>query len=253
MVSLKRSAAILLGTICSVASLLLAHEPSRALSQPCIDVALVLAVDGSSSIDATEYRFQQQAISASLRDPEVLGAMASAGTVAVGVVFWGDPNRPTQETETVVIAGALDAERLARTVEILPRQVLGNTGLSTGLAAALDKLETMGCAHRLVINISGDGKGTILPRQKGPTPRLKDVRARAAAKGVMINALTVSDEEKDLATYYEQKVITGEGAFVMDIKSYNDYAQALRRKLVREIAPNSVSSTQTDLPDASPL
>ncbi|MCB1468866.1 MAG: DUF1194 domain-containing protein [Rhizobiaceae bacterium] len=236
MIGVGRYAGFLFRTIFCLALL----SPG-AQSQSCVDLALVLAVDGSSSIDAAEYRFQQQAISASLRDPEVLDVMASAGTVAIAVVFWGDPNRPIQESETVVIDDPADAERLAGIVEGLPRQVLGNTGLSTGLAAALDKLETMGCARRSVINVSGDGKGTILSRQKGPSPRLEEVRARADTAGVTINALAVSNEEPDLGAYYEQKVITGPGAFVMDIKTYDDYALALRRKLIREIAPMVVS------------
>jgi len=244
MASLRRFAALRLVAMCASAATLVSLAPAKAFPQPCVDVALVLAVDGSSSIDATEYRFQQQAISASLRDPEVLDAMATAGTVSAAVVFWGDPNRPIQETETVVIATAADAERLARVVESLPRQVLGNTGLSTGLAAALDKLGTMGCAHRFVINVSGDGKGTVLSRQKTPSPWLEEVRARAEAEGVTINALAVSNEETDIAEYYERKVITGPGAFVMDVQTFDDYAAALRRKLIREIAPMVVSSSR---------
>ena len=241
MASLRRLSARRLGAICIAASALSPLAPSGALSNRCVDVALVLAVDGSSSIDAAEYRFQQHAIAASLRDPAVLNAMASAGTVSTAVVFWGDPDRPVQETETVVVDGTSDADRLARVVESLPRQVLGNTGLSTGLAAALDKLRTMGCAHRSVINVSGDGKGTILSRRKVRSPRLEEVRAMAAVEGITINALVVSNEEPDLADYYKSKVVTGPGAFVMEVRTYADYAEALRRKLIREITPPIIS------------
>jgi hypothetical protein len=68
------------------------------------------------------------------------------------------------------------------------------------------------------------------------------VRAQAEAAGITINALTISDEERDLAEYYRTEVITGDGAFVMDIDTHADYAVALRRKLIREVAPLVVGS-----------
>jgi Protein of unknown function (DUF1194) len=66
----------------------------------------------------------------------------------------------------------------------------------------------MGCAHRSVINVSGDGKGTILSRRKVRPPRLEEVRAMAAVEGITINALVVSNEEPDLADYYKSNVVT---------------------------------------------
>ena len=59
-----------------------------------------------------------------------------------------------------------------------------------------------------------------------------------------INALTVSTEVKDLAAYYEKSVITGPGAFVINVTSYDAYAAALRRKLIREIGPLAISSAE---------
>jgi hypothetical protein len=207
----------------------------------CVDVGLVLAVDGSSSIDADEFMLQQQAIAASLRDAEVRRAMKQAGTVSLAVVFWGDPGRAVQEAGPVVISDDAAAERLARMVEAMPRRVRGNTGLSTGLDAALAKLHHMGCAHRAVINVSGDGRGTVIARRHTRSPSLPEVRAHAAAAGVTINALVVSNEERDLRQYFEQQVITGPGAFVMEVGSFEAFAAALRRKLVREISPTAVS------------
>lgn len=233
--------ACLLAASCIVTTSLAGWSSDQVLSQRCADVALVLAIDGSSSIDAAEYRFQQEAIVAALRDPGVLNAMASAGAVSVAAVFWGDPNRPVQETEPVVIRSASDAERLAREIESLPRVVLGNTGLSTGLAAALNKLAAMGCALRSVINVSGDGRGTILDRRNAPPLRLKDVRELARSRNVTINALVISNEEPHLFHYYEKEVITGPDAFVMEIGAFEDYAMALRRKLIREIAATVIS------------
>ena len=160
------------------------------------------------------------------------------------MVVWGDPDRSVQQTDPVLVNGADDAERLARTVEARPRMVFGGTGLNTGLHAALERLDAMGCAHRRIINVSGDGRSSILTRLKRPYPPLEKVRAQAEAAGITINALTVSNEERDLAEYYQTHVITGDGAFVMDIRTHGDYALALRRKLIREIAPLSLSSSR---------
>jgi hypothetical protein len=224
--------------------LMLNLAASPVAAQTCNDVALVLAVDGSSSIDAGEYGFQQRAIASALRDPTVLNAMRSAGSVAVAVVFWGDAELPVQETPSVVIRSAADAERLAAIVESMPRKVLGNTGLSAGIAAALGKLETMGCAHRSIINVSGDGKVSIEPRRRKVYPHLPQARSMAEAQGVTINALTISNEVPDLAEYFEKNVITGPGAFVMNVNGYDDFADSLRRKLVREIGPQAISLAQ---------
>jgi hypothetical protein len=208
---------------------------------PCVDVALVLAVDGSGSVDNREYRFQQQAIARSFRDPEVLAALRGAGIVSVAVVFWGDASRPVHHTEAVTIRDASDADRFSRSVENLPRWTLGNTGLGVGLTAALDRLATMGCAHRSIINVSGDGTETNVPRQRRQTARAGQARDRARSMNVTINALVISGAERGLAAYYTRKVITGPGAFVMEIADYEDYAVALKTKLIREITPDILS------------
>jgi Mg-chelatase subunit ChlD len=209
-----------------------------------MDVALVLAVDGSGSINTEEFFFQQQAIVAALRDRDVLEAFTREGTVAVAVLYWGDAEWPVQQTEFVHIEGAEDVERLVSDIESMPRRVLGNTGLSMGLSAALDMLQTVGCAHRLVINVSADGTDTISPNRKNRTPSLPEVRARAGAANVTINALAISTEHANLKFYFENEVIVGSDAFVVEIKHTSDYAETLRRKLIREISPSSLTQNE---------
>jgi len=206
-----------------------------------VDLAIVLSVDGSGSIDANEFQHQQQAIVAALRDAAVLQAMQRAGSVAAAVMYWGDADWPVQETEFVFIDGPRDIELLVSAIENMPRQVLGNTGLSSGLAAGLDKLETLQCAYKSVINVSGDGSDTVVPRRKRLVPALREVKARAVAANVTINALVITSEEKDLKSYFEKQVITGPDAFVMEIDGFGSYTEALRRKLIREIGPTAVS------------
>lgn len=210
-------------------------------SDTCVDLAIVLAVDGSGSVNAEEFQLQQQAIVTALRDPAVQQAMERAGSVAAAVMYWGDAEWPVQETGFFLIDDRDDVEQLVTAIENMPREVLGSTGLGMGLATGLDMLERIQCAYRSVINVSGDGSDSIVPRRKRLVPPLKEVRARAAAANVTINALVITSEEKDLKAYFEKQVITGPDAFVMKVGSYDDYAAALRRKLIREIAPVALS------------
>jgi hypothetical protein len=148
-----------------------------------------------------------------------------------------------QQTSFVSIEDRGDVERLVNAIETMPRRVLGNTGLSMGLSAALDKLETVGCAHRMVVNVSGDGTDTITTPRKRRSLSLPEVRARAAAANVTINALAITTEDPSLKSYFQNNVIVGPDAFVMEINHTSAYAETLRRKLIRETSPWSLTQT----------
>ena len=106
----------------------------------CLDVALVLAIDGSSSVDGAEYQLQRHGIAKALCDPQVIAAMRQAGDVAVSVIFWGDAGQPHQKIDWFRIADSKDGDRLAQRIERMHRNVKGSTGLGTGLVAALDMI-----------------------------------------------------------------------------------------------------------------
>lgn len=208
----------------------------------CLDVALVLAVDGSSSVDGFEYHMQKHGIAKALRDPEVIAAMKQAGDVAVSVIFWGDAGQPHQTIDWIRIADVKDGDRLAQLIERTPRNVKGSTGLGSGLVAALDMIADADfCANRAIINVSGDGAETVYRRQARSLPKPEDARARAEESGVTINALAISNQEGGLKDYFASQVVTGPGAFVMEVKNYESFAEAMRRKLIREITPMAVS------------
>jgi hypothetical protein len=83
-------------------------------------------------------------------------------------------------------------------------------------------------AARLVVDVSGDGASN---RGRAPGP----VRDVGVAGGATINGLAVLNEEPDLLDYYTREVAGGPGAFVMDCADYADFAEAVGRKLVREM------------------
>ncbi|CAN7258764.1 DUF1194 domain-containing protein [Phyllobacterium sp. LjRoot231] len=205
-------------------------------SQACVDTALVLAVDGSGSITDEEYEFQKSAIVSAFRDTAVLLAIRSAGSVAVAAVFWGDGEIPSQKLGWFVMDGMKPSEQFAREIERNQRTAFGNTNIGGGLWAALDLLSNPQlCARRLIVDISGDGMETSAPRRGHWTPLLQ-ARRRADEMGVTINGLVISDEETDLADYYNKSVIMGPNRFVMDITKIEDFARAIRLKLIRELS-----------------
>lgn len=216
---------------------------AAASQSSCVDVALVLAVDVSASVSREEFNLQRKGIASAFRDRGVRDAISSAGRVAVSVVLWGAEGLPKPQSPWIVIDSPQAAERLASMVDTMPRQVTGDTGLGAGLLAALRKIDALDqCATRKIVNVSGDGEETRLYRRARLAPAPNRVRDLAAASDVEINALVISNVEKDLARYFAANVITGPGAFVMDIRDYGDFADALRRKLIREIGPQMVSS-----------
>lgn len=211
-------------------------------TRSCIDVALVLAVDSSASVAPGEYRLQQEGIATAFRTPSVLEAILRAGQVAVSVVFFGSEGLPKPQSGWIMVDSPEAAEQFARTVEAMPRQVTGDTGLGSGLVSAMAKIESLDvCSLRKIINVSGDGEETRPLRGKHRTSPPPQARDLAETLQVEINALAISNEQPELAQYYTSNVITGPDAFVMEVRDYAGYGLALQRKLIREISPRVVS------------
>lgn len=209
---------------------------AAAQSSACVDVAIVFAVDGSDSITDEEYGFQRRAIASALRDKAVLSVLRDAGVVAVSAVFWGDSAYPAQKTGWFFIDDGMGAEPFARQIESNGRAVGGNTDIGNGIWRALDLLADPGvCPLKSIIDISGDGRETLGPMRPNLIS-LYQARHRAEKMHVTINALAMSDGEDDLAGYYAKKVISGDDAFVVDIRNLTDFSAAIRKKLMREVA-----------------
>jgi hypothetical protein len=227
---------------------------SPATASPCIDVALVLAVDSSASVSAGEYALQQRGIAAAFRDKDVRDALVRAGRVAVAVMFWGSENMPKPQSGWVLVEDGQGAERFARIVESMPRQVTGDTGLGAGLMASLAKFDGLNmCSLRRVVNVSGDGAETRATRGSRRAAEPQAARDLAEAMQVEINALAISNQEPELADYYAANVVTGPDAFVMEAADYGAFAEALRHKLIREISLRMLSGLPAVPLSANPV
>jgi len=218
------------------ASLILGLFPfaASAAARTAVALELVLALDISASVDSDEFALQLGGIAAAFRDPGIIAAIERSrpGGIAVAIVEWSEP----QSTKVVVPFHQLVDARTARAFAFLasraPRVANSSyTSIGAGISAALDLMAANAfTAPRRVIDVSGDGRNN-----RAPYP--DQVRPRVIAAGVTINGLAIETDDDTLTRYYRQEVIVGPDAFVERARNYNDYAEHIRRKLLREILP----------------
>lgn len=200
-----------------------------------VDLQLVLAIDTSGSVDAHEFALQLSGIAAAFRDDEVVAAIGSGpeARIVVSAVFWAESGWPKDATPWYVLDGRQSAERFARLIEDHPRRIEGGTGIGSAVMYAMKRIRDSSFAStRKVIDVSGDGRETTF-REWRVTPGL--ARSAATAQGITVNGLAILTDEPDLVDYYEAEVIGGFGAFVVPALTIDDFARAMRLKLLREI------------------
>jgi hypothetical protein len=222
---------------CRIVALFMALWPltGQARAETVVDLELVIAVDSSASIDDREFALQIAGISAAFRDPDVIAAMSSGpqGRIAVTAMFWAEPGWPVDAMPWHVITDADGAEGFARMTEGWPRRIEGGTGIGTAMFNGVRLIEGNGLSGaRRIIDISGDGRETPM-REFYVT--LGQARAIAMSRGITVNGLAMLNDEPDLDTYYRDQVIGGPDAFLVTAYRIEDFAAAMRRKLLREI------------------
>jgi len=214
-----------------------------AMSQPVtgtasaktVDIELVLAVDASGSVDDREYTLQLEGIAQGFRDATVRRAISSGPTksIAVNLLVWAEPQIPKDMTGWFVITSDAEAEHFAATVATFPRRQSGSTAIGEGIAAALRAIDGNDIeAARAVVDVSGDGRESVA---REFTVLVGQARAMALSRSIVINGLAIQNEVSDLADYYRRNVQAGPDSFVMTAKDYEDFAEAMRLKLLREI------------------
>lgn len=214
--------------------------------EPPADIALILAVDSSSSVDESEFTLQMAGLAAAFRDAEVqtaLSANAPNGAMILMMEWssagWQQVNIPWRRIRT-----AADADALARDMADAPRLIYGG---GTAIGAALDFArrqftELPMPVHRRVIDVSGDGSSN-----QGPA--LEISRKQAMVAGITVNGLAIINEELDLADYFRHTLIAGIGSFALPATDYTDFAKAIKTKLLREIAVPVAADPDEDGPN----
>jgi Ca-activated chloride channel homolog len=193
-----------------------------------VDLAMVLAVDGSASVTYEEFGLIAGGMAAALRDPTVAAGLIGAAELAL--LLWSGVGQQDVIAGWTQILSAADLRGFADEVDNMPRTVRpGATAIGEALLASLTLLAKVPVVpKRNIVNVIGDGRSNdgIAP---GP------IRDRMAAADITINGLCILHEEPDLLTSYTEEVIGGPGAFAVTCRDYADFTEAMRQKLTREI------------------
>ena len=201
-----------------------------------VDVNLVLAIDASGSVDDERFELQKRGFGAAFRDPKVLQAIRAGNhrSIAVAMLQWTGPILQEVMVPWTLVADERSAEILAATIEAAPRRLMGG---GTSVSGAIDYSVKMLAASpyrgtRRVIDISGDGSNNL----GRPAEQARD---EAVQMGIRINGLPILAVEPDLDEYFRKNVIGGPGAFAIPAKNYDQFAEAILRKLITEISLGS--------------
>jgi len=221
------------------AALAAAPGLARAAEEP-VDVLLVLAVDVSRSVDEEEARLQREGYREALSDPRVVDAIARGMIGAIGVAYveWAGIEHQRLVLPWTRISTQQEADGWAMALAEAPRSSLSWTSISGAIDFSRRILaEAPFEATRRVIDVSGDG----VNNSGRPTELARD---EAVAEGITINGLPIVNDRPTFGRmppvpvdqYYAQNVIGGPGAFMIVAEDFTVFAEAVRRKLVREIA-----------------
>lgn len=205
----------------------------QAEDRPPVDLQLVLAVDVSGSVNQIRFEMQKRGYVEAFRNPRVLSAIRSGATgrIAVTMVQWTGPTLQVQVVPWSLIGDGLSIEAFAKRIEAAPRQLFsGGTSISGAIDYAVEQFgHSPYAANRRVIDVSGDGANN---RGRPAT----EARDAAIATGITINGLPILELEPDLENFYRNNVIGGPNAFVIAAKTFDEFADAILKKLVTEIA-----------------
>jgi hypothetical protein len=211
----------------------------QAASAKAAGLALVLAVDVSASVTADSYLLQRDGIARAFSNPRLVEAISAApGGIEVLVLEWSDPDKMVVTVDWTRVSDAPSAAGFAVSVHASRRRSSGVTAIGPALLAAAATFDHLPePAGRRVIDISGDGMANF-----GLPPAA--ARDRIAAAGITINGLAILTDEPWLAEYYRTNVIAGPSAFVAVARTFDDFAGAILRKLMQEIAGAPLRSAQ---------
>ncbi|WP_281016872.1 MULTISPECIES: DUF1194 domain-containing protein [unclassified Minwuia] len=218
-------------------------RPVEAQFDRRLDLALVLAVDTSTSVDNAEYRLQMLGLANAFRHESVRQAVRTGAPLGMAVTLmqWSGKGEQAQVIPWTVLRRDEDIEQLAQRIADAERQVRGGrTALGEAVTESLKLFDSLDFdVRRRVIDVSGDGGSNdgILPRE---------AREMARAAYVTVNGVAILNEEPRLDIYYRSDLIVGPGSFLITATNYVDFARAIRLKLVREIIGNPMALLDID-------
>ena len=218
----------------------IAAAPAAATERVEVGLELVLLADATGSIDNAEIMFQREGYAQAITNGDVIAAITSSiyGKIAVTYVEWGDAMSQDVVVGWQIIDGAESAARFARDLMIPPRRAHGFNAIGSALLFAKQLIEANEIwSFRRVIDISADSANNW----SGPS--IEVARDAVIAADITINGLAVlcrhcsgRPNNYDLEAAFQELIIGGNGAFVVTADSPETFADAVRKKLIMEIA-----------------
>jgi hypothetical protein len=207
---------------------------------PSVDIELILAVDVSYSMDMDELAIQREGYAQALVSKEFLQALKTGpnGKISITYFEWAASTDQKIIIPWRVIDGPETADAVSAEIMKTPVRRASRTSISGAINFAMPLFdEDPYRGIRRVIDISGDG-----PNNNGTPVTL--ARETALGKGIIINGLPIMVKEPSFSTmdienldwYYEDCVIGGPGSFVVSIRDREKFKEAIRTKLVLEVA-----------------
>jgi hypothetical protein len=205
-----------------------------------VDLELVLLADASGSIDDAEIHFQRQGYASAITHPAVLDAIAQGfdQRIAVTYVEWGGVTSQEVVVPWTIVDGPASAASFAAALLAEPRRAFGRNAIGNALAFAQSLIEDNRIdGYRKVIDLSADSANNWGGRS------IAEARAQALAADVVINGLAVlcrscsgRPNRYDLERAFAETIIGGPASFVVTADGDDRFAEAVRRKLLLEIA-----------------
>jgi Protein of unknown function (DUF1194) len=207
---------------------------AAAQDKTSVNIELLLALDSSASVDRKEFELELQGIALAFRDEEVLEAVDNLRPlgVAIAVSQWGGPGESRIVIPFTHVESARDAKAFGFMIGRSYRFIgATSTSIVTAIGDGIAILEANTFdGQRKVIDVSGDG-------EDNSGMSLEQARIEAKAAGVTINGLAIEADEGGLTEYYRDNVIQGADAFVERADDFEDFARAIKIKLLRELRP----------------
>lgn len=216
-------------------------KPPRMPPRMDVDLELLLAVDTSGSIDEEEGALQRKGYIAAIQSRVVLSAIRSGRLrrIAVAYAEWAGEGFQQVVAGWHIVRDAASARAFAKALAAAPIGVGPYTSISGAISFAVPQFAgNRFRGARRVVDISGDG-----PNNSGEP--VTPARDRAIRAGITINGLPIINNRPsrfgfmpmpNLDLYYRKCVIGGPGAFIVVANTFRDFARAIRRKMVLEIA-----------------
>ena len=225
----------------SLFALLFIALPATAQDRKEVDLALVLAIDISGSIDPDEARLQRQGYVEAFGDPVIVQAILGGnhGRIAVAYFEWSDSWVQKLLIDWTLLDSREAITEFAARLSRAPISIARRTSISGAIRYAIPLFGRMPYeAERKVLDISGDGSNN-------DGGLVTDLRHDALKERIVINGLPIMNDrpnpygfpsETDLDRYYLHCVVGGPRSFVEVAVNFEDFPRAVRKKLLQEVA-----------------